>query len=88
MLNQHYREKLIQASIFFIQNTQSCQKTKLLRLLYLSDCEHYQQTPRTVTGLKYQAWEKGPVPPAVFEEIESPSDDWQKHLEVICNPTG
>lgn len=88
MLNQHHREKLIQAAIFFIQNTQSCQKTKLLKLLYLLDFEHYQQVGRTVTGLKYQAWEKGPVAPAVYEEIEAPSDDWQQHIEVIFNPTG
>ena len=41
-----------------------------------------------MTGLKYQAWEKGPVAPAVYEEIETPSDDWRQHIEVICNPTG
>lgn len=88
MLNQHHREKLIHAAIFFIQNTQSCQKTKLLKLLYLLDFEHYRQVGRTVTGLKYQAWREGPVPPQVFEEIEDPEEGWSQHIEAICNPIG
>lgn len=88
MLNQHHREKVINAALFFIENTANCQKTKLLKLLYLLDFEHYRQVGRTVTGLKYQAWREGPVAPEVFEEIDDPAEDWQQHIEVIHNPTG
>ncbi len=86
MLNQHHREKVINAAVYFIENTVNCQKTKLLKLLYLLDFEHYRQVGRTVTGLKYQAWREGP--PEIFEEVEDPAEDWKQHIEVSYNPVG
>lgn len=88
MLVQHHREKTINAAVFFIQNTRGCHKTKLLKLLYLLDFEHYRLVGRTVTGLQYQAWKLGPVAPEVEEGIGTPSEDWQRHIAVKCDPVG
>jgi uncharacterized phage-associated protein len=64
------REKLINAIIYFSQHTTHCHTLKLFKLLNLLDFEHFRQTGRTVTGLKYSAWENGPVPPALYREIK------------------
>jgi uncharacterized phage-associated protein len=69
------REKLIHAIIFFLENTKFCLKTKLFKLLYLLDFCHFKQTARSVTGLDYFAWEKGPVPKDLFEEFANPKKD-------------
>ena len=59
MLIDHHREKLINAIIFFLQNTKYCGKTKLFKLLYLLDFMHFRATGRSVTGMKYYAWGHG-----------------------------
>jgi uncharacterized phage-associated protein len=69
MVITHNREKLINAIIYFANNTKYCGKTKLMKLLYFLDFCHFKQTGKSVTGLEYFAWEKGPVPKVLFEEI-------------------
>ena len=69
MIITHHREKLINAIIYFAKNTKYCGKTKLLKLLYFLDFLHFKQTGKSVTGLDYFAWEMGPVPKELFEEI-------------------
>jgi uncharacterized phage-associated protein len=64
------REKLINAIIYFSQHTNHCHTLKLFKLLNLLDFEHFRQTGRTVTGLRYSAWDNGPVPPALYGEIK------------------
>ncbi|MBI2506444.1 MAG: SocA family protein [Candidatus Latescibacteria bacterium] len=88
MLNQYHNEKTIHAAIFFMENTQGCKKTKLLKLLYILDFEHYRQIGRTVTGLKYEAWEGGPVAPEIFTQFRAPSGDWEAHIEITHDPAG
>jgi uncharacterized phage-associated protein len=65
------REKLINAIIFFSQKTKHCHTLKLFKLLNLLDFEHFRQTGKTVTGLDYSAWDNGPVPSALYEEIKA-----------------
>jgi uncharacterized phage-associated protein len=69
MIITHHREKLINAIIYFARNTKYCGKTKLLKLLYFLDFSHFKQTGKAVTGLDYYAWEMGPVPKDLFEEL-------------------
>lgn len=88
MLISHEREKLIQAVIYFAQNTRFCGKVKLFKLLYFLDFEHYKITGRSVTGLKYSAWKMGPVPTELFDELESPEPDMAEALEIFEVPTG
>ncbi len=69
MIITHHREKLINAIIYFARNTKYCGKTKLLKLLYFFDFSHFKKTGKSVTGLDYYAWEMGPVPKDLFEEL-------------------
>ena len=69
MIITNYREKLINAMIYFAKNTQYCGKTKILKLLYFLDFMHFKETGKPVTGLEYYAWPKGPVPKETYEEL-------------------
>lgn len=75
MIITHEREKLIHAIIFFANHTRKLGKTKLCKLLYFLDFEHFKQTGRSVTGLTYNAWKMGPVPVSLYDEIDKPSAD-------------
>lgn len=70
MTSDKQREKLINAIIYFAKQTKYCHKLKIMKLLYYLDFWHFKETGRSVTGLQYKAWEKGPVPPKVYHEIE------------------
>ena len=69
MIVTHHREKLINAIIYFADHTKYCGKTKLLKLLYFLDISNFKQTGNSVTGLDYFAWQMGPVPKELFEEL-------------------
>lgn len=70
MLVSRHREKLINAIIYFVTNTKYCGTTKLFKLLNFLDFMHFRQTGKSVTGLDYYAWLKGPVPADLFFEIK------------------
>jgi uncharacterized phage-associated protein len=72
MLVEHSREKLINSIIYFLKNTKNCGKTKLFKLLYYLDFMHFRETGRSVTGLDYYAWDFGPVPKKLYDEINNP----------------
>lgn len=86
MLIDRSREKLINAIIYFAENTKACGKTKLFKLLYFLDFEHFRQTGRSVTGLSYFAWRMGPVPTALFDEIEVISPDMAEKIAFSSVP--
>lgn len=69
MIITHAREKLLNAIVYFAANTKYCGKTKLLKLLYFLDFMYFKQTGKSVTGLDYFAWDMGPVPKNLFEEL-------------------
>lgn len=79
MMSRNREQVLIHAIIFFLQNTKTCFKTKLLKLLYHFDFEHYRQTGFSATGLDYEAWENGPVARDLWNAI-SPRET------VFANP--
>lgn len=70
MIVSHDREKLVNAVVYFVRETKYCHTLKLFKLLNVLDFEHFRQRGRTVTGLNYEAWENGPVPPELFREID------------------
>ena len=39
-------------------------------------------TGRSSTGLDYFAWEKGPVPKVLFEELEAPKSDFLNKIRI------
>jgi len=81
MLIEHEREKLINVIIYFSKNTRQLGKIKLYKLLYLLDFDHYRDVGRSVTGLEYFAWPKGPVPVDLHNEVDSPKPDM---AEKVC----
>lgn len=87
MLVSHEREKLINAIIFFAKNTRFLGKTKLCKLLYFLDFEHFKETGRSVTGMDYFAWKMGPVPVDLYEEVDMPEADLAEKVEFAETPT-
>lgn len=83
MIITRQREKLINAIVYFCQNTNHCGKTKLMKLLYFLDFMHFKQTGKSVTGLDYYAWEKGPVPKDLFEELDCMNHDLAEAIRII-----
>jgi len=75
MLITHERDKLLNVIVYFAQQTLHCGKTKLFKLLYLLDFEHFRMTGRSVTGLQYYAWKLGPVPVSLDDEFDEPATD-------------
>jgi uncharacterized phage-associated protein len=86
MIVSHDREKLIHAIIYFVTHTRRCGKVKLFKLLYFLDFEHYKMTGRSVTGLEYYAWAKGPVPVSLKNEIEDRTDELTSNVMVEEKP--
>jgi uncharacterized phage-associated protein len=70
MFVSHDREKLINAIIYFLRETNHCHTLKLFKLLNFSDFEHFRQSGRTIFGLEYRALPKGPVPTELLEEMK------------------
>lgn len=89
MIITHHREKLINAIVYFARHTKKCGKTKLMKLLYFLDFMHFKQTGKSVTGLEYYAWKRGPVPRDLFSEISNGmSEDLNKAIAVAPTEIG
>lgn len=86
MIVNHQRDKLAQAVVFFAHNTRKLGKVKLFKLLYFLDFEHFRDTGRSVTGLDYFAWKMGPVPTALFEELEAGDVTWNATVRFTKQP--
>ena len=83
MIITHHREKLINAIIYFANNTKRCGKTKLLKLLYFLDFRHFKQTGKSVTGLDYYAWDMGPVPKDLYKELDGMKPDLKSAIKEL-----
>lgn len=85
MIVTHEREKLLAAMVFFCQKTRHCHTLKLFKLLNFLDFEHYRQAGRTVTGLDYAAFERGPVPRRLWQEMsDGPAKDMRDALSIVA----
>ncbi|MBU1299052.1 MAG: SocA family protein [Bacteroidetes bacterium] len=69
-----YRQKLIEAMVFFAKSVKHPTKTMMYKLLAELDFRHFEQTGLPVTNLDYQAWKKGPVPKKLHSEITKGDD--------------
>jgi hypothetical protein len=84
MLKTYEREKFINVVVYFGHRAKHCGRSKLYRLLFLLDFEHFKQTGRSVTGLDYYALGEGALPLAIDREIEGGlSADFAAAVEVI-----
>ena len=79
MLVTREREKMFNALIYFSQNVLHPGKTKLFKLLHFLDFSHFEKTGRSVTGLEYFAWERGPVPIELYYEWKTPTEEFKAH---------
>lgn len=77
----HNKEKLYNAITYLVTDAWT-PKTKLYKLLYYIDFEHYRETGRSITGLEYQAWEMGPVPVQLHEYIDIGEPELLERFEV------
>lgn len=83
LLRNHNRQKLLNAIIYFSKHTKRCGKTKLFKLLHFLDFIHFRETGKSVTGLDYYAWDKGPVPQDLFFEMENQEGDFRETIVLI-----
>jgi uncharacterized phage-associated protein len=51
--------------------------------LYFLDFIHFRETGKSVTGLNYYAWEKGPVPQDLFFELVQPDADLKETVALL-----
>jgi len=79
------KEKLINSILYFIKKVKYPGKTKICKLLFNLDFTHFKETGKSVTGLDYYAWERGPVPKSLFYELsgDTISEEFQQYIEVI-----
>ncbi len=86
------REKLINAVLFFVKNTEMCGRTKLVKLLNDFEFEHFRQTGNPPIGLTYYAWDFGPLPKDFWVELteESFASDLDSLISVqkVTYPNG
>src|SRR3990170_4026398 len=89
VMNNIYREKLLQAILFFATNVHYPSKVKIFKLLFFLDFEHFNETGKSVTNLKYYAFPFGPVPGDLHDEIEELKvpGDFQKYVVIIPTTT-
>ena len=69
-LKNTYREKLLNAVIYFAKNVKIASKLKIFKLLYFLDFKHFQETGKSVTNLDYYALDWGPVPCDFYGEVK------------------
>lgn len=64
--------KLEQAILFFLHHANNARlgKTKLMKLLYYADFDHYEQYEAPITGARYRKLDHGPVPDDAMIAIE------------------
>jgi uncharacterized phage-associated protein len=82
-----YREKLLQAILFFAQKTKHANMTKMSKLLYFFDFKHFKETGYPAIGLEYFAFERGPVPQKLWLELRDGNvpEDFKDKLALIIN---
>ncbi len=65
------RDKLEQAILFFLYHAQNVHlgRTKLMKLLYFADFDHFERHNESITGARYYKLPYGPVPAEVEDII-------------------
>ena len=81
------RERLINAIAYFAKNVKFARKVKIFKLLFLLDFQHFEATGLPVTDSEYSAWDFGPVPVELFEEIKEGAipPDLARLVRIIQN---
>lgn len=85
MESNFYRDKLLNAILYFASNTKKPNLTKILKLLYFLDFTHFKETGYPSINLLYYTWEYGPVPKDFYEEVKDGNvpEDFIDDLTII-----
>ena len=62
-------QKILNGIKYFVQNTKNVGRTKLFKLLYFWDFDHFRKYGYSVTGYNYYTFKFGPVPKVLFNDI-------------------
>lgn len=90
-------EKLEQVILFFLHraNNSLLGRTKLMKMLYYADFDHFEAYDEPITGARYRKLEHGPVPDDAGEAIERMEHDGrircrdvigEGYTQVRCDP--
>jgi uncharacterized phage-associated protein len=82
MLINHDNEKMLNAIIYFSQNTNYCGETKVMKLLYFLDFYHFKEIGKSVTGLEYQAWKLGPYPKELGKKFLNNDQELYSYIQI------
>lgn len=82
MANPIQREKMYEALAYFSAHVRHGGQIKLFKLLYYLDLLHFRRTGRTTTGLTYEAWPMGPVPPMLNREFNDERSELRSRFHV------
>lgn len=77
-------KKYTNAVLFFSENVPNLGRTKLYKLLYFLDFDHYEKYGESVTGESYQNKELGPVPVHAEEVIKKM--EGKGLIEIVREP--
>lgn len=80
-----YRQKLVNAVLYFAKETKHLNITKLMKLLNFFDFEHFSQTGYPSIGLEYFTFDKGPVPRKFWLEVKDANLPDDLKDKVIVN---
>lgn len=82
-------EKMRQAILYFIHNgdPETLGKTKLMKLLYYADFDHYELHDDSITGAIYRRLPQGPVPTVAFPILERMSLSGDIGSETVVTPS-
>jgi uncharacterized phage-associated protein len=85
MESNFYRFKLLNAVLYFADNTKKPNLTKILKLLYFLDFTHFKETGYPSINLIYYAWKNGPVPKDFYNEVKEGKvpDDFADKLAIL-----
>ena len=67
------REKIAHFIAYFTENVRFCGITKLFKIMSFADFAHIKETGKSITGLEYITYPKGPYPITLNKEIKNPS---------------
>ena len=56
---------------------------QMINLFFKEDFLHFKETGKSVTGLEYFAWEQGPVPKALYYELDEMKPDLKAVISII-----
>ncbi|MBN1573017.1 MAG: SocA family protein [Deltaproteobacteria bacterium] len=79
------KEKRINAFLYFCRHTNErvLFQTKMYKLLFFLDFMNFKEVGKPVTDLEYYAWDKGPVPKKLYNEINKGTAPKEILLSII-----